>query len=272
MIKKIITTVSILLFNQLCFSQLIVSSQIIDESTQQPIEFANVGIVGAGVGTVCDESGKFSFTVPDSLKQQSIKISSIGYQSKSISVTEAGLLKKIALKPATVTLNEVAITVKKSKIKLVGNVTKHKSVRGGFTKNNLGSEIAIKLNIKEKKTHIRKFFVNILSSTIEKPIFRLNIYKKDVEGGPGENILKQNVIVEPTQALGLVEFDLSTLNIFVDEDTFIALEWIKDLGDVKGLYFSTKLIGTGTYFRKASQDKWQKISPAGLGLYAEIAY
>jgi hypothetical protein len=69
---------------------------------------------------------------------------------------------------------------------------------------------------------------------------------------------------------GLIEFDLTPYNIFVDKDVFVALEWIKDLGDAKGLMFSTQLSGP-TWFRHTSQDKWEKVVP-GLGLYVEAAY
>ena len=97
------------------------------------------------------------------------------------------------------------------------------------------------------------------------------MYSKDENGLPKENILTQSIIIEFMETTGLIELDLTPYNIYVDDDIFISLEWIKDLGDVKGLFFSTKLVGSPTYFRQASQDKWAKI-PIGVGIHAEIAY
>jgi hypothetical protein len=49
------------------------------------------------------------------------------------------------------------------------------------------------------------------------------------------------------------------------------LEWIKDFGDTKGLFFSCQLFG-GTWFRYASQDKWDHIATVGVGLFVDVEY
>jgi len=243
-----------------------------DSITSQPVEFANIGIVGKGIGTVTNEKGEYNFFLPDSLINCDIKISMIGYKSKNFKAKNFASLSKVMMTQDPAMLQEVPVAVKKSVVKVLGNNTTSSAVSAGFKKNNLGAEIAIKLNIKHPKTHLKKFFVKINSSTLEKALFRFNVYSADEKGNPKENILKQNIIIEPLQKTGLISFDLTPYNIFVDEDVFIALEWIKDLGDAKGLYFSTKLVGSSTYFRQASQDKWEKTSPVGVGFHAEVAY
>lgn len=243
-----------------------------DSLSSQPIEFANIGIVGKGVGTVTNEKGEYYFQIPDSLSNEIIKASIIGYKSKTIIVKKALSLNSIYLRQEATDLAEVSVSAKKYKIKMLGNNTTHKSVTAGFTKNNLGAEMAVRLEIKHPKTHLRKFRFNIASNSLEKAMFRLNIYSADEKGYPKENILKQNIIIAPNEKTGLIEVDLKPYNIFADEDVFVALEWIKNLGDVKGLNFSTKLVGSGTYFRKASQDKWEKAGAVGVGLHVEAAY
>lgn len=258
------------IFNS-AFAQKICKGVLLDSTTNKPVEFANIGIVGKGFGTVTNENGEFNFTVPDSLEKESIKISMIGYKPKTLNYAAISAQPKIRLAQAVTNLNEIAISVKKTKVKIAGNETKTTHVTAGFIKNTLGAELAIKLNIKNPKTQLRKFYLNIARNSIEKPIFRFNVYNKDENGKPKENILTQNVIIELKENTGLIELDLTPYNLFVDEDVFISIEWIKDLGDVKGLYFSAKLVGSPTYFRQASQDEWHKIA-AGVGLYAEIAY
>ena len=131
--------------------------------------------------------------------------------------------------------------------------------------------MGIKLNIKNPKTYLKTFYLNIVRNEIEKPIFRLNVYSLDKKGYPKDNLLTQNIIIEPKEKIGFIEFDLKPYNIYVDDDVIISIEWIKDLGDASKLYFSTKLIGSDTYFRNASQDKWEKTS-IGVGLHIEVAY
>lgn len=255
-----------------CSGQQSYKGILLDSITRQPVEFANIGVIGKGIGTVTDEKGAYALTIPDSLGGEKIKISMIGYRAKTYPVKIFKELQQVLVSQSNITLNEVLVSAKKTKVKIAGNDTKTKLVSAGYMKNNLGAEIAVKLNIKHPKTQIRTFMVNINANSINKlPLFRLNIYTVGEKGAPGENILQKNIIIEPKEMTGLITFDLKPYQVYVDSDVFIAIEWIRDLGDVKGLYFSTKLIGSATYARQVSQDKWEKV-PAGIGLHAEIAY
>jgi len=146
-------------------------------------------------------------------------------------------------------------------------------VSASFKKNSLGAELGIKVSVKHPQTHIRKLMFNITANKLDTfPVFRLNIYTEDAKGYPGTNVLTQNIIIVPKEKTGYIEFDLEPYHIFVNDDVFIAIEWLKDLGDLKGLYFSTKLAGSSTYYRQASQDKWEKVNSIGIGINAEVAY
>jgi len=255
------------------FSQLVCKGIVLDSVTGQIVEFVNIGIIGKGVGTVSNENGEYHFTVPDSLVGDKIKISMIGYKTQIFSVNDFKKHSRILLPRYATVLKEAVVSVAKTKVKIEGNQTKTKAVSAGFKNNSLGAEIGVKLSVKHPQTHIRKVMININANTLDTfPLFRLNIYKKDKTGYPGDNILTQNIIITPKEKTGFIEFDLRPYTIFVDEDVFVCLEWIKDLGDAKGLYFSTKLVGSSTYYRQTSQDKWGKMSPVGVGLHTEVAY
>lgn len=254
-------------------AQTICRGRLIDASTRQSVEFANIGIVGKGLGTVSNENGEYNLSVPDSLLNDLLKISMIGYKSESFSIKDFQKLSEIKLVESATVLNEVAVSVKKTKTKILGNNTKTKSISGGFKNNSLGAEMGVRLNIKHPQTHLRKLMFNINSNSLDKlPIFRLNIYALDKHGNPLENILTQNIIISPIEKIGYIEYDLTPYTIFVNDDVVVAIEWIKDLGDAKGLYFSTKLVGSGTYYRQISQDKWQRLPTIGIGLHVEVAY
>jgi len=255
------------------YSQKIIQAQLVDSLSGEAIEFANVGIVGKGIGTVSDEKGEFSFSVPDSLVNERIKISMIGYRARTIPAASFVSGGKILLSQQNTLLNEVTIVPRDVKVKIVGNETRSSFVSGGFMQNSLGAEIAVRLKIKKEATVLRKVMLNINKNSLDTlPIFRFNVYSVNGDGSPGENILKQNIIITPKEIIGFIEFDLKPYGIVVDDDVFIAIEWIKDLGDVKGLYFSTKMVGAGMYYRQASQGNWRNTSSIGIGLHAEIAY
>lgn len=243
-----------------------------DSLTHQPIEFANIGIIGKGIGTVTNEKGEYAFTIPDSLSGAKVMVSLIGYKSKKYIASAFSRLNAIPLTQESINLNEISVSSKKVKTKILGNKTDSKNISAGFQQNKLGAEMAIRLHIKHKQTHLKKLMFQINSNTIDHVIFRCNVYSVDKKGYPDENILKQNVLITATEKTGLQTFDLTPYNLFLDDDVFISIEWVKDLGDASKLMFATKMIGSATYFKQASQDKWEKVSPIGIGLYVEAAY
>jgi hypothetical protein len=270
--KKIILILICLSYSFLN-GQVVCKGRLLDASNKQPVEFANIGIVGKNVGTVTNEKGEYSFIVPDSLINESIKISMLGYKSKTESAKNLAAKTQIQLEQNATQLNEVTIRSKKLKVKILGNETKTNMVTGGFTSNKLGAEMAIKLSIKKPQTQVRRVMVNINVNSLDTvPVFRCNIYSVGKDGFPSENLLSQNIIIVPKQKVGYVDFDLTPYKIFVDDDVFISLEWVKDLGDARGLAFSTKIIGASTYYRQTSQGKWEKTNSIGVGLHAEVAY
>jgi hypothetical protein len=255
------------------FSQIALKIQLLDSITKKPIEFVNVGVLSKGIGTVSNENGLFQLNLPDSLKENELKFSCIGYESKKIIIKKLVGLNTLLIKPSAINLAEIKVVVKRNpKYKTLGNDTKTKSIIAGFTSNNLGSELAVKLNIKHKETKLKNLKFNIVSNPFDSLVFRFNVYNTDANGKPSKNILTQMVLIEPASKTGFVEFDLDKYNIYTSEDIFIAIEWIKDYGDNKGLFFSSQLLGGGSYFRKASQDKWIKVPAVGIGLSALVEY
>ena len=260
-----------LIFSISVNSQNIIKCRVLDSASKAPVEFANAGIVSRAFGTVTDEKGEFTLNVPDSLMQEKIRISILGYKTKDISLKKLMSASVIYLAEAAYNLNEVSVKPKKTKHKVLGNETTSKSATCGFTSNKLGCEMGVKLNIKHKETHLKKLSFNIAGNVYDSLIFRVNIYKADKDGKPGENLLTKSLFVTPAAKTGLTEVDLSKLYLFVDDDVFVSLEWIKDFGDTKGLYFSCQLF-SGTWYRMASQDKWEHISVAGVGLFVDVEY
>lgn len=255
------------------FSQVVLKIQLLDSLTKKPIEFVNVGVLSKGMGTVTDENGFFQLNLPDSLKENELKISCIGYESKKISIKKLIDLNTLLIKPAAINLDEIKVVVKRNPTyKTLGNDTKTKSIIAGFTSNNLGSELAVKLNIKHPETKLKNVKFNIVSNPFDSLVFRFNVYNTDDNGKPSKNMLTKMILIEPTSKTGMVEFNLDKYNIYTSEDIFIAIEWVRDYGDNKGLFFSSQLLGGGSYYRKASQDKWEKVPTVGIGLSALVEY
>ena len=197
--KKIKLGANIILFHfsLSLFAQKSAEGIIKDLETDEPIPYVNIGIVKKNKGTVSTEEGKFEFEIPSKLMTDTIKLSSLGYQSKSMLVKEfVAILKAnpiIRLLPEITELNEVVVTNKKLKEKILGNKTKSKKMRGGFSNAVAGNEVGIKIKIKRSPTYVKKFHANVESNTSEKVKFRMNFY--NIKNGlPNEKIVKENII------------------------------------------------------------------------------
>lgn len=80
---------------------------VVDKETGNPVPFASVGIVGTSKGTSTNLNGEFSLAVSGSV---SIKITCVGYESVTLTSTEATAV--IQLQPMATQLNEVFVLAK----------------------------------------------------------------------------------------------------------------------------------------------------------------
>ena len=69
------------------FSQNItIKGKVLDAETNQPVEFANIGIVGSFMGTASDFNGGFELSISEEFSSYTVRISAVGYQPKEVIV------------------------------------------------------------------------------------------------------------------------------------------------------------------------------------------
>lgn len=238
-----------------------ITGNINDKNTNFPLQYVNIGIIGKDQGTISDANGFFKLTLQDANRDDTLRISLIGYQPITLSIQK--LIKQrtfqltIDLAEAITELKEVTLTSQKLTTKVLGNHTESKFLGGKFAPGDLGSEIAIRIKVKKSATYLEKFSFNISYNSGDTAIFRVNIYDSK-NGVPHENILTENILVKINGQAGKMQVDLSQYNIEVIDDFFIGLEWIDGKRN-SGIVFSSALgIKGSTYYKKASQGHWRK--------------
>ncbi|WP_139956800.1 carboxypeptidase-like regulatory domain-containing protein [Flavicella sediminum] len=84
---------------------------VIEDETQMTIPYASVSIVSKSKGTSSNDEGEFSFSVSNNEMQDTLTISSLGYNSVKITVEEyiAKQEKKIILKESAVMMDDVEL-------------------------------------------------------------------------------------------------------------------------------------------------------------------
>lgn len=90
--------------------KIIIKGTVIDQATNQPIPFTNMGLLGTLAGTASDIDGNFELTVPDRYATHVLKFSAIGYASHEMKVYEArDKALKIMLQPVSYGIRDVEV-------------------------------------------------------------------------------------------------------------------------------------------------------------------
>lgn len=64
------------------------SRTVISRTTREPVAYAGVGIVNRNLGTVTDTAGHFALSVPNEYLNDTLRISSVGFVSRSFAVRD----------------------------------------------------------------------------------------------------------------------------------------------------------------------------------------
>ena len=198
----------------------------------------------------------------------------IGYESKTFLLEEylQNELIVIPLAEEATALEEVVITTKRTNFqtKLLGNKTTSKFIYASFTTNKLGNEMGFVVRQRKRPMILKKFNISLVENDYGPIRFRLNFYSVQ-NGLPTTTLLKENIIIETDITSGIVTKDLTPYEIIIDEDFFVAIEWIEDLGPGK-LFFSGGFFGSPLIAREVSQGTWTKVGVASVGMNVEVRY
>jgi hypothetical protein len=249
--------------------------QVIDAATEEPLPYVNIGLVNQNIGTVTDEAGYFVLEVPgNGYADATLRFSMIGFEPQDFTLQEYRDQKilTIPLQEKATALEEVVLTTKRNKYqtKILGNKTTSQLIYAAFTTNKLGNEMGFLVRGRKNPMILKKFNVSLVENDYGPIRFRLNFY--DLKDGlPNETLLNENIIVETDIQSGIVSKDLTPYEIVIDQDFFVAIEWIEDLGPGK-LFFSGGFFGSPLIAREVSQGTWSKVGSASVGMNVEVRY
>jgi hypothetical protein len=242
------------------------SGKIVSGETGSGIGYVNIGLLGKNLGTVSDKDGNFTISLSKASDNDSIRFSIIGYESKTLSVGKfkEDSLKNISLIPVSYNLPEVDVVYHKPKNLKIGYPVTTNELRSGFSNNDLGSELGIKVFVR-KKVVLKNINLDVAVCTYDSVIYRLNIYQADY---PDEyrNILQEPIYISFSKddINKAISFDLLKYSIIVEGNILVTMELFKDLGEGR-LLFRTEYFTGLTYHRKTSQGSWTQ-SPGVIGM------
>ncbi|MBK5214865.1 MAG: carboxypeptidase-like regulatory domain-containing protein [Flavobacteriaceae bacterium] len=142
-IKKYFFTLLIILIGSTTFAQTELKGKVADFLTYQPIESASVYIKNTTIGSITNTDGNFVLKVPQQHLKDTLVISSIGYKSFNVMISEFENSSDIFLEEDVASLDEVVIVadprpttgnaiVQKAIDKLPSNLPEQPYLQKGF--------------------------------------------------------------------------------------------------------------------------------------------
>ncbi|GAA4279244.1 carboxypeptidase-like regulatory domain-containing protein [Aquimarina mytili] len=252
--------------------EVLVDAFVINQDTNKPIPYLNIGFVNKGVGTVSDEKGRFYLRYDeDKIKDNDVlRLSGKGYESQNITYKKLlALLNKsnrIFLEPTDINIDtsmKPSFVEAESKLDSIGYVSYDSNVVSYWKdKNALGSELGAYIKSQNRDAKLLNLRFNIEENTADSLLVRVNIYKIDNDQ-PGENIVNKNILHSISRKSGEESIDLSTYDIIVNQDFIASIELVKVYG--KNLKFAITGSTIGHSFtKKTSQDPWSFQKSTGV--------
>ena len=209
----------------------IFNGKVLDEKTGAPLEYANIGVAGKNIGGISSKNGEFSIDLSVAIKQDVVRISYIGYESVSLTISALNLSQHhtIRLSPSAIQLDPVVIS-EKAETHVIGNQKVGRTFTGwGDFKSLRGRTRGLLIEGAECSVRVKTFVFRINHNDWDSVAFRLNFMSFE-NGKVGESILQKNIIFTTAQRHKWVKLDLTSYNVILCSKTIVTLEWVDAWG------------------------------------------
>lgn len=250
------------------FAQKTITGQVNDIKGNS-IPYVNIGIKGSKTGTLSDLKGNFNIEIADSLINDTLTFSSIGFEIKNYAIKNMSNKDfKVVLADRIITLNEIKITNSKRKtykIGITGKTPMFFIPSTGNQKNDI-IEHARLISIKEP-IQVMNANIFILSEIKDEVMVRLNFYA--VENGlPSKLLIEKSIIKKMQYGKGWKTFDLREDGIYLNQDFLVSFEILPNT--MKTIAIAAKMGAANSFLRGNSLGGWRKHPGGACSIYVTV--
>lgn len=203
-----------------------IKGTVVNAVDKKPIPYVNIWFENENIGTTADEEGKFALPTPKD--NQSLIFNALGYQNKTILASEIDAI--IYLVPKVFTLNEVVVSSAKKSIEFKIGAFKSNTINTYY-----GSNINYPYLVARYFPHLSQFsntpFIKSImpycKSDVKDAKFRLRIFEANKDGLPGNELIKEDIIITVKKGNSKPIIDLTNYNLaFPEHGLFVGLEFM----------------------------------------------
>ncbi|NOT94525.1 carboxypeptidase-like regulatory domain-containing protein [Ferruginibacter sp.] len=241
------------------YAQTIIKGKILYAKDAKPAAFASVKLLTRDAGSVSDASGNFILVLKNIRKNDTLLISSVGYESLKIPAQKALLRSEFILQQAEKTMESVIIR-SFSQEDVVGAKSEIVGYYRAWNTGKNGGEIGRTFFMTHKEYKVAKLRFK-LYHTCDTCIIRLHI--RDVKDGqPDKELLKDSIsyiVKKGADADKPYEFDLNKYEIILKQQSiFVGLEVLKG-SKTDSTACSISFVGSepgGYFYKPRREDYW----------------
>ena len=203
-----------------CFSITAQIKGFVVDDKNQPIPYVNIWVENENIGTTSEENGSFSIHPED--QNKILVLAALGFENKKVKVSEA---EKVVLKRIIFQLDEVVISKKSGAVEV--EIGDSKNINLSYLSGAKPLIFAKRFNYSNdfSKTPYIKNTIIFTKNEIKNAAFKLRIFGVDKEGGPGLDLLNEDIIVKVKKGKRENKIDLTTYNLLIPKNgIFIAFE------------------------------------------------
>lgn len=251
-------------------SLIVLEGQVVDAQSSGPLSYVNIGIANKNVGTVSAEDGQFRLILRPGQANDTLSFSFIGYETLRIPVEVMFALRiPVVMHRKAVKLQEIVVKNHRYKARFFGTFTQSAMAQAGFSENILGKECGVMMRTR-RPTLLEEVQINFGQCSYDSVYFRLNVYQV-MDKNTFEPLLStpQYYAFSRAELVQTLALDIRSLNIQVQGDFLISVEYYRDLGS-GNLYFKSAL-NKSTYIRATSIGNWKKVHIGiSLGVFGQV--
>lgn len=202
---------------------------IINSKTKTGVSFATVGLVKENIGTNADEEGRFTLSSINKKQNDTLLISSVGYETLEIPADNLSSNIFVPLNERESKLTEVIITAKNNWA--ISTLNGFSSCGNNFVgSNGYQTQLAQHFHTTTDNSYLTEIKICRMSFNSfdpEKTIFRIRIYDMDtITKVPSSNLCDEVIEVKTKSKFINLNLEKYTINI-PTKDFFVAIEWLK---------------------------------------------
>ena len=203
----------------------LIRKSVFDVETKSIVPYATIHLIKSNKYIDADAGGYFEIEISN--PADSLIISSIGYKTLKIGLSEIDLIDSVFLDKQKVTLKELVLA--KPTIKTFGILDEKKgtSSSGGSIVSRLEMTTLIEIPAEIEFYRLSKIFIKGWNFREENPV-KLHIYDVDSNGLPGNELLTKQIIISNNESSNkTVSIDVRNQQIFLERtDFFVGIQWM----------------------------------------------